>query len=80
MLCRRCEGVERGGAGHPAGASPAAVWGVERLRGLMCAACGALLGAEDIAQRLLRKHSQLAQFGLVSLSRPPRRPLRLEED
>ena len=46
----------------------------------MCAVCGALLGPEDLAQRVLRKHSQLAKFGLVSLSRAPRPPLRQDGD
>jgi hypothetical protein len=70
MLCARCEGPVQPEAGRQA----------EWLQGLLCAACGALLGPEDLAQRVLRKHAQLAQFGLVSLSRPPRPPLRLEGD
>lgn len=80
MLCERCAGLVQPEAGPRAESSPGAVWGVERLRGLLCVACGALLGAEDVAQRLLHKHSQLAQFGLVSLTRSRRRHLRLESD
>ena len=76
MLCRRCEARSlkescRGGA-----ASPARVWGAERLGELLCTCCGAVLAGEDVAERLLRKQSQLAQFGLSgagSLLAPPRR-------
>jgi len=68
MLCRRCEVPsvdESGGDSRRSGPTPARVWGVERLGGLLCTGCGAVLAAVDIAQRLLLKHSQLAQFGLV---------------
>jgi hypothetical protein len=41
------------------------VWGIERLGGLLCTGCGTVLAAVDVPQRLLLKHSQLAQFGLV---------------
>jgi len=42
------------------------VWGADRISGLRCGRCGILLGAEDIAQLLGEKASQLAQFGLAS--------------
>jgi len=50
------------------------VWGADRISGLRCGRCGILLGAEDIAQLLGEKASQLAQFGLASTRydvRPP---------
>jgi hypothetical protein len=46
------------------------VWGNQLFGELLCAACGALLTAEGFAERLLRKHLQLARFGLVSAAGP----------
>lgn len=69
MLCRRCEPLSRdtprhGGARHEE-PTPGRVWGIGRLRGLLCTDCGAVPAAVDVAQGLLLKQSQLAQFGLV---------------
>ena len=76
MRCRRCEA----GGIRPGTLSATAVWGAERIRGLLCTACGRVLSAADIAQLLIHKHWQLAQFGLVSLHRPLLKPIRVEED
>jgi len=68
MLCRRCEIPSVHGPrgdSRLSGPTPARVWGVERLGELLCAGCGTVLTAVDVARRLLLKHSQLAQFGLV---------------
>jgi len=51
-------------------AARARIWGRRRLGELLCSACGALLTAEGFAERLLRKHLQLARFGLVSAAGP----------
>jgi len=63
MLCRRCDGVvqARGTmrvwlSRAPAEDSP---W-----RSVLCARCGAVLPPEEMTERLMRKLSQLAQFGL----------------
>jgi hypothetical protein len=80
MLCRRCEALSHEGASRERAFSPTRVWGAERISGLRCASCGALLGAEDIAQLLLQKQSQLAQFGLVNPGRPLLEPVPLEDD
>ncbi len=61
MYCRSCETPR-------APAQPGPIWGAERISGLRCARCGALLGAEDVARLLLAKQSQLEQFGML---RPP---------
>src|SRR5258705_5399894 len=66
MLCRRCEALSFEGASRRRAPPSARVWGAERISGLHCVSCGTLLGAEDIAQLLLQKESQLAQFGLVN--------------
>jgi len=61
MSCRNCEDRPAGDE-HDGSAAPA--WAVERISGLRCARCGALLGAEDIVRLLLEKQSQLERFGL----------------
>ena len=78
MFCRGCEALSRDGASRRR-ASPVPVWGAERISGLHCGSCGALLDAEDIAQLLLEKESQLAQFGLVNPGRPLLKAVPLEE-
>jgi hypothetical protein len=75
MFCRGCEALSYEGVSRRRVSSPARVWGAERISGLHCASCGALLGAEDIAQLLLQKESQLAQFGLVNPGRPLLEPV-----
>ncbi|HXO86640.1 MAG TPA: hypothetical protein VN803_14060 [Gemmatimonadales bacterium] len=42
------------------------IWGADRISGLRCSHCGALFDAEDIAQLLLEKQSQLERFGLLT--------------
>lgn len=79
MLCRRCEALSHEGASRRRALSPARVWGAERIRGLRCSHCDVLLGAEDIAQLLLQKQSQLAQFGLVNPGRPLLEPVPPED-
>jgi hypothetical protein len=79
MLCRRCEALSYEGASRRQSGALARVWGAERISGLRCASCGALLGAEDIAQLLLQKESQLAQFGLVNPGRPLLEPVPPED-
>ncbi len=70
MLCGRCE-ARLSTAGWPRTASsPARVWGQRRLGDLLCVACGTILAGEDVAERLLRKQSQLAQFGLAGAAGP----------
>jgi hypothetical protein len=71
MFCERCE--SRGATPEwPGGMTPsvARVWGGHRLEDLLCSACGVILTAEGFAERLLRKHLQLARFGLVSAAGP----------
>ncbi len=68
MHCRGCEARPRDDATPHEPAHPAPIWGAERISGLRCAHCGALLGAEDVVQLLLAKQSQLEQFGML---RPP---------
>jgi len=85
MQCRRCDALSRVGASPRRPARTASVWGADRISGLRCARCGALLVAEDIARLLLEKQSQLAQFGLLTPPRaapsPPAPPaMRLEDD
>ena len=69
MLCERCE---RGTVvlGRRAMPSFGRVWGQHRLGDLLCSVCGGILAAEGFAERLLRKHGQLARFGLVSAAGP----------
>lgn len=71
MFCQRCESRITT-TEWPVGIAPSAarVWGQQHLGNLMCGACGALLTAEGFAERLLRKHLQLARFGLVSAAGP----------
>ena len=71
MFCERCESriATTEWPGEMA-RSVARVWGKQHLGNLMCGACGALLSAEGFAERLLRKHLQLARFGLVSAAGP----------
>ena len=71
MFCQRCES-RIATTEWPGGITPSAVraWGQQHLGNLMCGACGALLTAEGFAERLLRKHLQLARFGLVSAAGP----------
>jgi hypothetical protein len=61
------------------------VWGADRISGLRCPRCGNLLDADDIAQLLLQKQSQLDQFGLLRPDAPvsPKQThgvVRLEKD
>jgi len=79
MLCRRCEALSYEGASLRRAGTHARVWGAERISGLYCASCGSLLGAEDIAQLLLQKESQLAQFGLVNPEFPLLQPVPPED-
>ena len=69
MLCGRCEvralGRPRHGGRWRDEPTPGGLWGIGRLRGLLCTDCGAVPAALDVAQGLLLKRSQLAQFGLV---------------
>jgi hypothetical protein len=41
-------------------------WGADRISGLRCERCGALLGAEDVARLLLEKQSLLERFGMLT--------------
>jgi hypothetical protein len=70
MFCERCE--SRIATTEWPGMTPsrARVWSRQSLGDLLCAACGAILPADGFAERLLRKHLQLAQFGLVSAAGP----------
>jgi hypothetical protein len=68
MHCRPCEARSRDDATRREPAHPAPIWGAERISGLRCAHCGALLGAEDVVRLLLAKQLQLEQFGML---RPP---------
>ena len=71
MFCERCDSRIATTA-WPTGIVPslARAWGTRRLGDLICGACGALVTAEGFAERLLRKHLQLARFGLVSAAGP----------
>lgn len=70
MYCERCESGRTMPEASGAHMLVARVWGSQNLGDLLCAACGALLSAEGFAERLLRKHLQLARFGLVSAAGP----------
>ena len=65
MYCRRCR-TPAPGASRGLEAPRSGHWVAERISGLRCGHCGVLLGADDIAQLLGEKESQLAQFGLLS--------------
>lgn len=71
MFCERCDS-RISTTEWPGGITPSAarVRGIQQLGSLLCGACGALLTAEGFAERLLRKHLQLARFGLVSAAGP----------
>ena len=71
MFCERCES-RIATSEWPGGTTPsiARVWSKRQLGALICGACGAILTAEGFAERLLRKHLQLARFGLVSAAGP----------
>ena len=68
MHCRGCKppAPPSGGASHAEPERDSSIWGADRISGLRCERCGILLGADDIAQLLGEKASQLAQFGLFS--------------
>ncbi len=68
MYCRACKtpAPPSGPASPTERGRVARIWGADRISGLRCARCGNLLGAEDIAQLLGEKASQLEQFGLLS--------------
>ena len=71
MFCERCESRIATSV-WPDGMTPsiAQTWGKRSLGDLICEACGAILNVEGFAERLLRKHLQLARFGLVSAAGP----------
>jgi len=71
MSCEHCES-RIATTEWPMGMTPsvARAWNTQSLGDLICGACGAILTAEGFAQRLLRKHLQLARFGLVSAAGP----------
>jgi hypothetical protein len=71
MHCLGCEARSPQDEAPRAPAHPVPLWGADRISGLRCVRCGALLCAEDIARLLLAKQSQLEQFGLL---RPPTDP------
>jgi len=71
MHCRSCDTRSVAGEPRRTPAHPVPLWGAERISGLRCARCGALLGVEDIARLLLDKQFQLEQFGLLT---PPNDP------
>ena len=79
MLCRRCEARPAQVGWRRLPSWPARVWGQHGLGDLLCAACGTILAGEDVAERLLRKQSQLAQFGLVGVARPLLKAARPED-
>jgi len=69
MHCRSCEERSREGT-RPEPANPVPIWGADRISGLRCVRCGALLGAEDVVRLLLAKQSQLEQFGMLQPPTP----------
>lgn len=78
MLCGRCEGSASELGPNPRSLPPQALSGWGRLGSILCSRCGAVLSAEDHAERLLAKLAQLAQFGLAGESRPLLEASRLE--
>lgn len=71
MFCERCDSriaTTEWPGGTPQ--SSARVRGKQHLGDVLCGACGSVLTAEGFAERLLRKHLQLARFGLVSAAGP----------
>jgi hypothetical protein len=79
MQCRRCAPLSQPVVRSLHAAGKARVWGADRIHGLLCDICGAVLSADDIAHLLLEKQSQLAQFGLLR-PRGLRERIRLEDD
>ncbi len=71
MHCRSCEARSHHDTTPREPAHLGPIWGADRISGLRCASCGALLGAEDVVRLLLAKQSQLAQFGMLN---PPADP------
>lgn len=68
MLCTTCKMLpdsakERGQSAH-------SLPGWERLREVMCEACGALLPPMSQTDRMLRRLSELARFGLAAGGQP----------
>jgi len=79
MLCGRCEARSAQAGWRRVLSSPARAWSHHGLGDLLCAACGTILAGEDVAERLLRKQSQLAQFGLVGAAQPLLKIARLKD-
>jgi hypothetical protein len=74
MHCRSCEVRSRDDATRREPAHPAPIWGADRISGLRCAHCGALLGVDDVVRLLLAKQSQLEQFGMLQPPNDPESP------
>jgi len=69
MLCRQCSAIQSD-TGTPDLGAP----DVGAVTGVSCARCGAVLGPENLATRLVLKLAQLNRFGLAGrdgVLRPP---------
>ena len=69
MLCRLCSALPSDTRQVDVGAPD-----VGAVTGVSCARCGAVLGPDDLATRLVLKLAQLSQFGLAGrdgVLRPP---------
>jgi ribosomal protein L40E len=69
MICSRCEAAQKQRPSDPAARRTASAFGSERVSGVICDRCGALLPL-DSTENLLAKLSQLARFGLAAEGRP----------
>lgn len=70
MLCRQCE-QEASRLGPGRRTLPARrIQGSERLTGLLCERCGAVLPASQADDHLLKRLAQLSRFGIGAESAP----------
>lgn len=70
MLCRRCHSLGPDGAHRYRLSRFPSFRGAERIRAMMCVACGSLLPPVDPTDLMLEKLAQLARFGLSAGGRP----------
>lgn len=69
MMCSRCEEAQKQRPSGPGARTTASAFGSDRVSGVICDRCGALLPL-DSTENLLAKLSQLARFGLAAEGRP----------
>lgn len=70
MLCRHCQSLGPDGAHRYRLSRFPSFRGAERIRAMMCVACGTLLPPVDPTDLMLEKLAQLARFGLSAEGGP----------